>query len=42
MSERGSMDIRPQQAMWKDFIRLTTWSVVLLTILLALMAAFLL
>lgn len=42
MSEHGSMDVRPQQAMWKDFVRLTTWSVVFLTILLALMATFLL
>ena len=42
MSEQSGMDIRPQQEMWKNFTRLTTWSIVVCVVVLGLMATFLL
>ena len=43
MSEetRGGMDIRMQRGMWHNFTRLVKWSIIGVTLLLILMAIFL-
>ena len=42
MSDSGQMDIRPNQEMWKIFMRLTVWITAGIVVLLILMAIFLL
>ncbi len=41
MAETGQMDVRPQQEMWKNFVRLVTWSAVVSVVALLLLAFFL-